>query len=230
MTFILNILHNDFSILLADKRAQTEGPVTVTVGETTINIRPTPGGRVTIDGFQKIALNKSVSLSVGYAGTAGDHTAYLEKIKREDGIDSCLSIIMDAITSKCLPDRSPLLANRSFKQQQGIATFFDPAISTYFSLRYDFCEAKALLLWFTGSGKGARLIHVGSGSAHFEKAIGKEEIENFATSFTSLDSLDTKLRWLKDAFEKVSAVDCDVGKEFVAFISTRTNPRFQPLS
>jgi hypothetical protein len=234
MTFILNILHSDFSVLLADKRAQTKGSITIKTGNTTINVAP--GATVNLEGFfPKITLNKSSSLAVGVSGTIvgvagplGNH-GYLEQVKSQVGIDESLAQIIKAITSAAIPDRSIFKTNTTFSQDQGIATFFDSAISMYFTLRYTFCEAAISTLWYVPVTSRSKVICCGSGADHFVAAVGQDTIEDFASSFTSADQLAARLDWFKNAFEKVSAVDTQVGKEFVGFISTRTNPDFRPL-
>jgi hypothetical protein len=83
MTLILNILHTDFSIILADKRAQTKDTVTIKAGTQSIIVNPAPGGTINLEGFfSKIAFNKTSSLAVGVAGTIGNH-GYLEQIKSQ---------------------------------------------------------------------------------------------------------------------------------------------------
>ena len=75
MTFILNILHKDFSLLAADRKGNSQGPVTATVGKITIVM---PSGAV-IEGMKKILLPRNHKFAVAFAGSTSDH-GYLDSL------------------------------------------------------------------------------------------------------------------------------------------------------
>ena len=88
MTFVLNILHKDFSLLTADRRGQIKGPTTFTWGKTTINV----SGKTTVDGVQKLYLNSNASVAVGFSGTTEDHS-YLAALKQIESASEVLTLI-----------------------------------------------------------------------------------------------------------------------------------------
>jgi len=55
MTFILNVLHKDFSLIASDRKGTTKGPVTLEANGQTINI--VSKGTITIEGVQKIHIS-----------------------------------------------------------------------------------------------------------------------------------------------------------------------------
>ena len=88
MTFILNVLHKDFSLLASDRRATSTGPTKIEMPGITIHTKK----GVTINGFKKIYLAKPKSIAVGYAGTTGDHS-YISEIEKCENVDSTISLI-----------------------------------------------------------------------------------------------------------------------------------------
>lgn len=69
MTFILNLLHKDFSLIAGDKQGNTIGPGTLEVGTTTIH----HNGKLTVEGVKKIFLAGNKHVALGYAGNTSAH-------------------------------------------------------------------------------------------------------------------------------------------------------------
>ncbi len=222
MTFIINVLNKDFSLLAADKRANTDGPTTITMGNITIKAEK----GATIEGYKKLYVNRTENFAIGIAGTVQSHS-YVSNIEKSESINDGLLIIRQHMEGFLdVENRQKILGMESLMENQGIATFFDSETSTYFSNLYLFSEIHNHTRLYARSIEGTRLIHVGSGSNKFEEAVGLEEINNFANSVTGPDRMDSYLSWLSEAFRKVSEIDDGVGKEFTAILSTRDNPKF----
>ena len=77
MTFILNILHKDISILAADKHAVPIGGAQ---------------NKPSINNYQKITLNSSNNFALGISGYTHEH-AYTPEISFASGADECISKI-----------------------------------------------------------------------------------------------------------------------------------------
>lgn len=222
MTFILNILHKDMSLLAADRKALAVAPVT----------RASPGvmmhadERFQIDTYKKITLNQSRSLAIGIAGLTHEHH-YTQKIERNVTVDQGLLIIQDHVNGFLrIKDRASLIPLSSAMLNQGIASFYDTHTGTYFSMEYRFSPVQCSTRLHPARDR-IRLLCAGTGSEHFEDAVGAAEIEAFIASTT--DSFTTKacLLWVRDAFKKVSAKDSNSGEEPMFVISTRSNLQFR---
>jgi hypothetical protein len=222
MTFILNVLHKDFSLLLADNKANANGPTTIKMGNITINAAQ----GATIFGFQKIYLNRPNTLAVGIAGTIQDHK-YITKVGEDEDINESLKKIRSHMEEYLkIDNRTEVMQKESRMENQSIATFFDSHSAAYFSNIYLFSDIHNATRLYCAHSAGARLIHVGSGSNVFEKAVGLQEIQKFTGSVTSIDNVDNYFSWIKEAFAKVSALDSRVSKDVVGWLSTRGNPIF----
>ena len=222
MTFILNVLNKDFSLLAADKLAKSDGPTKMTIGNITINSEK----GVTINGFQKIYRNKPNLLAVGIAGTTQSH-GYLSDIQNGQEIDQGLQAIRQHMESFLnINNRKEVLEKQERMENQGLATFFDSETSTYFTNLYLFSDLHNYTRLYSHPNTNCRLFHVGSGSNKFEQAVGLAEINKFAGSISGLDKIQDCLAWLKEAYIKVSEIDSGVGSEFTAVISTRDKPEF----
>jgi len=222
MHFIINLLHKDFSILLSDKKAVFDRPVTVKGGKVAVS------EGVTIENLeaQSIFLTACSTVALGIAGNAHDHV-YIDTVQRITNIDDVLKSIRSHM--ECflqVADRSDILQQQSWLEHQSIATFFDPIASAYFSNLFLFSKIHNHTRLYRSFNSGAILIHVGPGSTIFEKIMGRSTIEVFASSVSSVDLVDDYLEWFSDVFRKISEVDTDVGKDFTGVISTRESPNF----
>jgi hypothetical protein len=223
MTFILNVLHHNYSLLAADWQGNTDGPTTITIGNVTINA---PKG-TRIEGFRKVKISKCGTVAVGVAGNTMEHK-YFNNFESADGIDSALKSILDSIRDFLLsPDRSQNFSKPTMMQNEGIASFFDLTTSRYFSLLYLYTHLHAHSHWYQVASGSAMLLHVGSGSSEFETAVGLDEINGFVASLKVSSDPQACMDWIKDAYEKVSLVAKGVGKKPEFFLSTRSEKSFR---
>jgi len=226
VTFIVNLLHKDFSILLSDKKANTDGPTTIKVGK--ITVRAEKGA--TIIGFQKIFLSGCNLVALGIAGNANKHS-YINDLPGITNIDDALKLVRSHMEHFLgVHNRSEIMQQQSSRENQSIATFFDRIESAYFSNLFLFSKIHNHTMLYKAPERGGMLIHVGSGSNIFEKTIGKNEIERFASSVASIDMLAHYLEWFSGVFKKISEVDDGVGEDFTGVISTRESPNFVRLN
>ena len=181
MTFILNALHKDFSLIASDRKATSEGPISLKANGTTINI--VSEGTITIEGYQKIYLSKLGNMAVGHAGNTADH-GYINSINTVDNINSALSIIRSHMDEFLVQDHKRLLETQSFTDNAGIATYHESETGMFFSNIYTFSTIHSYTRLYAGHEEGC-LIHVGSGSSCFSSAVGSEEIDRFAKSLKS---------------------------------------------
>ncbi len=225
MTFILNVLHKDMSLLAADRKATAEGPTTITMPGITIHVE----AGATIHGYKKLTLNQSKNLALGIAGNTQDHP-YAQAIEQSATIDEGLKAIREHMeTFLRVHDRANLITLTSFMENQGIASFFDGDTGTYFSNIFLFSPVHSYTRLYARTIDGARLFHVGSGSDHFEKAVGLEEINSFIASIKDSCTPEACIPWIQEAYKKVSASDAGSGDEPVFVVSTRASPEFRSV-
>jgi hypothetical protein len=226
MTFVLNILHKDYSLLAADRRGKSEGPVTMTTGGFSI----TTSGNTVIDGVQKIYLSKNAEQAVGIAGTVGDH-GYLGAFSDVSDGQTALECVSDFVHLTFDFDaRDRMLNNEAVMENQSIVTFFDPDKGAFFSSLYLFTPfTHAVQLYARRANASPILLHVGSGSSNFEKAVGLEEINSFVKRLSEGLDLEQRLAWFDEAFAKVSALDSGCSASYEAVIATRDAPQFTSL-
>lgn len=227
MTFILNILHKDFSILVSDRKGIATGPCTINMPGITIHVKD----GATIQGVKKIYLSKDKLLALGIAGNTQDHP-YTAAVEEGTSINESLRSIRQHMEGFLrIEDRASVLKLGSFMENQGIVTFFDSVQNAYFSSLHVFSIVhNAMKLYCHINDKSSLLIHIGSGSNLLEKAVGRDEILKFASSVQSIEQLDHCLEWLKLTYKKVSEIDPGSGEDFVAVVSTRDRPEFRTVS
>lgn len=221
VTFILNILHRDMSILSADRKAMAEWPVTaapdmaVHAGDTSI-----------VQDYNKITLNSSRSLALGIAGHTQDHY-YIQTIERSASIDEGLWTIRKHMERfQRVHDRSSLITLTSFMVNQGIASFFDQDADMYFTNTFLFSPVE-IQTRLHRSTDGVKIFHAGSGSEHFEKAVGLENIDSFIASTKNSCTPEACISWMQDAYRRISESDPGSGAEAVFVVSTRSDPKFR---
>ncbi len=223
MTFILNILHKDMSILAADRRAIAQWSTAAT-SDMADHAR---GGSI-VDDYEKITSIPSANLAMGIAGQTQDHY-YLPSLKTSSGIDDVLLKVrkhMDAFLR--IHDRSGLATLTSFAANQGIASFFDEAAGTFFSSVFRFSPIESQFRLHRGKDE-AQILHAGSGSSPFEKAIGQAGIDDFVSSTKKSCTPESCVSWMKEAYRRVSLNDVGTGSEPVFAVSTRSSPDFRSL-
>jgi len=215
MTFILNVLHRDISILAADRKAIAGG----------LNLAAPEASPLAESDFNKITLNPSLCLAIGIAGNTHEHF-YLPEVRLSASINEALSKIRKSM--ECflrVNDRGVLKSLPPFMVNQAIATFFDKEADMYCSNTFLFSPAENQTRIHSG-GDVAKIFHAGSGSRHFEEAVGVESIRSFIASISTSCTPEACIPWMQDAFKKISARDQYSGSGVTFFVSTRESPRF----
>jgi hypothetical protein len=227
MTFILNIVRKDFSLLAADKKATAAGPVTITIQNgPTIHVQG--DGPISIHGFTKIFHNSNSTMALGIAGDANKHE-YLPVFQETEDVSKALSVIRKHAEGFLkVGDRMELLKTKSYQNNQGMVTFFDNDTGLYYTNLFAFTAISNHTRLYVGDNN-TPLFHIGSGSSVFEKAVGIDEINRFCSSVRSSEAIDMCLEWLGVAFRKVSEKAEGCGSEFDAVLSTRDRPIFQNI-
>lgn len=220
MTLILNLLHKDMSILAADRKAIAEWPVSM--GS---RISVVDKGSLVVNNFNKITLNASGSLALGIAGRTQDHS-YTQKIESSVSVDDGLIAIRKHMECfLCVHDRSGLRKLTEFAINQSIVSFFDGDTGMYFSNTFLFSPIHNETRLHRATD-GAKIFHAGSGSGHFEKAVGLAEIDSFLASTKAMCTVEECIPWMRMAFSKVSASDIGSGADAMFVVSTRSSPKF----
>ena len=185
---------------------------------------PAEGGPLVSD-FNKITLNPSLGLAIGIAGNTHEHF-YLPEITLCANISEVLSKIRKNMEYFLrVNDRTLLKSLPPFIVNQSIVTFFDKEADIYCTNTFLFSPVENQTRLHSG-GDVAKVFHAGSGSQHFENAVGLESIESFTSSTKISCTPEACIPWMQDAFEKVSAKDQYSGAEAVFFVSARANPKF----
>ena len=224
MTFVLNVLHSEFSLIAADTKAVSKGPTTIKMSGITLFAKK----GVTIQGYQKIKMSRSKNVAVGHSGNVEDHV-YLGAIENQDSIGRVLYLIRAHTENFLEQDHKSVVEHRTFVENAGIATYYEPETGICFSNIYAFSRIHNYMKQFAG-GERACLIHVGSGSSVFECAVGLEEINRFVGSVQSSSDIPYCIEWMKESYKKVSSVDEGTGEEMVAFLATRDRRLFVPVA
>jgi hypothetical protein len=211
VTFILNVLHKNMSLVAADKRAIAKESM----------------GGVTVHDYKKVVLNQSKNLVLGIAGHTHEHP-YTQAIERSADYDEALLTIHNHLKSfPRIHDRATLITLTSFMVNQGIASFFDRDVGEHFSFTFLFSPVESSSRMYRGPADGARLLHVGSGSKHFEQAVNRSEVDSFVASISPSCTPAVCIPWIRGVFKKISTLDPGTGDEAVFVVSTRSSPRFQ---
>jgi hypothetical protein len=213
VTFILNILHREMSILAADRKAIAGSPVTVSPETSTVY------------DYKKITLHASRSLALGIAGNTQDHY-YAPTLYPNASIDDVIWKIRKHMEGFLqVHDRSGLSTLTSFMVNEGIVSFFDQEAGSYFSNTFLFspvCNQNRLYR----AKDEVQIFTAGSGSKSYEKAVGKEAINSFIASTKESCTPESCILWIQDVYRKVSAYDEDSGPEAMLVVSTKSNPKF----
>ena len=224
MTFILNVLHRDFSLIGSDRKATSKGPTTIKMPGITIHSNK----GATIHGYKKIYLSKKMKIAVGIAGHVNDHD-YIHEIEKIENIKSTFSLIRNHMERFLAQDHKSIVACHSFPQNEGIGTYYIPEANVFFSNIYIFSSIHNSTRLYVGK-EDPILIHVGSGSRVFESAVGSEEIRKVLNSARSISDITSLVEWMKQAYREVSSIDKDSGEEMVAFLATKADPFFVDIT
>lgn len=219
MTFILNILHRDISILAADQRAISGLPASEVASAAVSAV---------VNDYKKITMNSSRSLAIAIAGNTQDHY-YIPEIPLTVSINEVLSKIRRNMESFLrVNDRGNLGKLMPFTANQSIVTFFDRDEGMYFSNEFMFSHVQNRTRLHRSSD-GVKILYAGSGGEHFEKSVGLEHIESFISSASNACTLEECISWVKDAYIKVSASDPGCGSEAIIVVSTREDQKFRSI-
>ena len=224
MTFVLNLLHKDYSLLATDRRGTSAGPVTLTAGS--IQIHTT--GNTVVEGVKKIRLSDDMLRSVAFAGNTADH-GYLDEFAKSGTAQAAMQCVRSHMDSFFkFEDRDRMLRNEPIMENQALVSFFDSEKEAFFTGLYLFSPFSAgHQLYARRLNPSPHLIHVGSGSKNFEKAVGLDEINSFISQLKEGLDLTDQLAWLDMAFGKVSSIDAGGCSDFEAVLSTRADPEFR---
>jgi hypothetical protein len=222
MTFVLNLLHPRFSILAADVRGRMREGGTLKTGKVTIIAK----GSVTVNAMDKIALSKDRRCAVGMAGTVKAHPYFDAVPKLEVGaaINAARAAANDWTSMEQFRVR---LAGGSFMEQSTIATLYDEPSGCFCSFMAVAMPSEVCSDWHS-PGRSSTLLHIGSGSSRFEKAVTLEAINAFIGALSADTDPASIWPWFVNAFTKVSAADDGCAPDFRAVIATKTNPEFRP--
>ena len=197
MTFILNVLHKDFSLIASDRKATSEGPTKIETPGLVIHAKK----GVTIQGYKKIHIGKEKNIAIGIAGKAGDHS-YISKFEKSENVHSTLSLIHKHMEDFLIKDHKIILELDSYANNQGIVTYYEPETNEFFSNFYGFGPIHNYIHLYPSLQEKGFLISAGSGSSVFESAVGTQEITQFADSLNSLADVPACLEWIKQAYKK----------------------------
>ena len=223
MTFILNLLHKEFSLIVGDTRATAAGtdesPAEVTLGEITLR-----APKIVFDGAKKLFRSKSRNIALGWAGESGRHK-YIAEFQKCRSVDVATSMIQRHIIAV---DHSSALENDGsmMKAESGIMTYFDTASGSFFSQYYEFSSFYYKHFFHAGLDH-PQLFTTGSGSEAFVKIFSKDEIRDFVQNTSSLDSLREQFDWIKSAYMRVNERDPGTGAEIVAYLASADSLDFR---
>jgi len=221
VTFILNILHRDMSILAADQKAIAERPATATP-DTTVHTKASS----IVHDYNKFILNSDRSLALGIAGHT-QHHYYTHKIQLSVSGVEALPIIRRHMEGFLrVRDLADLSTLTDFTVNEGIASFFDQGTGTYFSNTFRFSPIDNATRLHRAADR-VTILTAGSGSAHYEKAAGRENIDAFIASRKDSCTQEECIPWMRDVFRRVSSRDSDSGAEPVFVVSTRSDPKYR---
>lgn len=209
--------------MVSDTLGNADGPITLTSGSLTISV---PSGAL-MEGVKKTRLSDNKRMAVGFAGSTGAH-GYIEVFTEASTPEDAMRCVRSHIESHFdFSLRDALIEGKARMEHSLILSFFDLEKEAFFSSMYGFTNFSS---WSDLSVRRANpapiLLHVGSGSSHFEKAVGLEAINSFVAEVERGMALEDQLKWIDDAYEKVSLVAPGCGAQFEAAIATRDQPEF----
>ena len=223
MTFILNVLHRDFSLLASDTKGSSKGPLTINALGWKISM---PQGG-TIHGVRKIHLSRSKKLALGVSGNTGDHS-YTDEIKKLKNYRSVLQKIHGHIGNYLTEDCSVVLEGGRFMTNAVITTYMEPKTKVFFSSYSEFHRVQGYTKLYAGEEHGC-LIHAGSGSSVLDEAVGIDCINEFCGSIRGASDIPACVRWMREAYEKVSQIDEGSNEKMVAVVASKVDSHFRAV-
>jgi hypothetical protein len=205
MTFILNILRQDMSILAADRRAVAKWPNSISAG-----FRLASAGIGDLENFNKIHLNATRIVAVGVAGDVQDH-GYTEEIEKCPAISDTLRIVRNHMEHFLrIDDRANLSVPKVFTVNQAIASFFDPRADAFFSNTFLFTPVRNETRLHRAS-EGSKVLCAGTGSAYYEDAAGKVKIDSLFLAAEPDTVPHACIQWIWEMYKWVNNHDEGTG-------------------
>ena len=216
MTLILNLLHKDFSILVADRRASSSGPVTLEAG----NLVVTATKGITIDGFNRLFLSKDSRCAIWVSGAAEEHVPYVSDVQRSVGVHKIREIIHGFLVGYPTHESSAKVRfGSTIKLNAGILTYFEPTIERFYTQCYEFSLVRLAATLCTGEETVTRFT-VGSGSIAEIDEKANVRFEEYHQSIKTIADID--MGEIKAFYKAVSDVDPDVGTEISVLAASRS--------
>lgn len=221
MTFVLNLLHRDFSVIAADTKAKVDGELRLRFRDMSTSVVIRGEKSLSLYGFKKIHLSSARDIAIGIAGKVQDH-GYIHEARKAGDAKGVLDTVLHHSLSK---NHREVMEHDSSVENGGVVTYYERETGVFFSTLYTFSMVHNYSRLCAGLEHG-RLVHAGSGSAVFTDAVGDEKITRFAESIRSVKDLKAGIRWMEEAYVTVSGVDEGTGNEMVGFVATKENPCF----
>ncbi len=218
MTFILNVLHKDMSILAADQKAVAEWP----------SILGFPSrGKAVFHGHKKITMNSTGVLAIAMSGYSPHH-AYIGEVESSESINEGLSIIRNYMEEFLLvEDRTSLIKSASPFENECVASFYDEDTQSFFTNEFCFNEFSNSTRLHRANEK-VKVFCAGSGRIYFDSESGKAEAQSLAEENGGSSMPDIFISWMEEVFKRVSAKDEGCGAEAIFVVSTRKDHEFRP--
>ena len=204
MTFILNILHKDISILAADKHAVLIGGAQ---------------NKPSINNYQKITLNSSNNFALGISGYTHEH-AYTPEISFASGADECIIKIrryMDNFLK--IHDRKGLNELDDIMQNEGVATFYDDNLGTFYTNAYLFSAIEMRTKLHRGTDE-IKIFHAGTGSRYFNNDLNIQD----------LFKIDEVIDSIKNVYKNINNKDIYTGSDVTIFIARNIDGKFSEIN
>ena len=218
MTLILNLLHRDFSILVADRRASSPGPITLDAGNRRIVVTAKKG--ITIDGFNKLFLSKDGRCAIGVAGAAEEHDRYVPEVQESIGIDNIREVIHRFLVGYPTHESSANVRfGSTIKKNAGILTYFEPTINRFYSQWYEFSSVHFSASLCAGEETVTHL-KLGSGATAEIEEKAKARFEEYCQSIKTIAEID--MSEITALYRAVGDVDPDVGSDISVLSASRS--------
>jgi hypothetical protein len=213
MTFILNILQKEMSIMAADDKAFAGG----------YNME-SPESNAVYD-FNKITLHANKNLALGMAGNTQDHY-YHPTLSPNTSIDEVILKIRKHMENYFRVHNRPSLSKlESFEVNDGIVSFYDKDMESYFTYTFLFSPVHNQNRLHRAKGN-VQIFTSGSGSKTYEELKIKAEIKPYIVFSAEEITLEFCIQWIKDVFVKVGANDVTCGSNAKIFVSSGSNTNF----
>jgi len=225
MTFLMNVIHDDFSLLVADKKANTRGQTTIQFGNLTVNLEE--GG--SIIGFNKIFTNSKTDLILGIAGDANQHK-YLDDFNSSVTANDSIHWIEKFIDNQlAFNNRVQFLENYSQKENQGILSFYDDETSKFYSFVFTFNPCCKYMQLFQTVENTLVITTRGSGQQHFMKIFDQKSLDKLIAETHGREDIQKVISWITPIYKKVSEMDDCVSQDFDEWLATKDNPSFKQI-